>query len=55
MVYQLGHNLIYKHPGFQEFDVAKFEHIKDPVFELEIEAGFRRLLSSLKQAGQPAG
>ena len=39
----------------QEFDVAKFEHIKDPVFELEIEAGFRRLLSSLKQAGQTAG
>jgi len=39
----------------QEFDVAKFEHIKDPVFELEIEAGFRRLLSSLKQAGQPTG
>jgi len=34
----------------QEFDVAEFEHIKDPVFELEIEAGFRRLLSSLKVA-----
>lgn len=39
----------------QEFDVAKFEHIKDPVFELEVEAGFRRLLSSLKQSGQPTG
>lgn len=38
----------------QEIDVSEFEHIKDPVFELEIEAGFRRLLSSLKQAGQPA-
>lgn len=35
----------------QEFDVAGFDHIKDPVFELEIEAGFRRLLSSLKTAG----
>jgi len=34
----------------QEFDVGEFEHIKDPVFELEIEAGFRRLLSSLKAA-----
>lgn len=34
----------------QEFDVSEFEHIKDPVFELEIEAGFRRLLSSLKAA-----
>lgn len=31
-----------------EFDVKEFEHIKDPVFELEIEAGFRRLLASLK-------
>jgi len=29
-------------------DVDKFQHIKDPVFELEIESGFRRLLSSLK-------
>lgn len=35
----------------QEFDVAEFDHIKDPVFELEIEAGFRRLLSSLKANG----
>lgn len=34
----------------QEFDVSEFEHIKDPVFELEIEAGFRRLLASLKAA-----
>jgi hemerythrin-like domain-containing protein len=29
-------------------DVAAFEHIKDPVFELEIEAGFRRLIKSLR-------
>lgn len=29
-------------------DVSEFEHIKDPVFELEIEAGFRRLIASLK-------
>jgi hemerythrin-like domain-containing protein len=35
----------------QEVDVAAFEHIKDPVFDLQIEAGFRRLLSSLKSAG----
>lgn len=35
----------------QEFDVEAFDHIKDPVFELEVEAGFRRLLSSLKPAG----
>jgi len=33
-----------------EFDIAEFEHIKDPVFELEIEAGFRRLLSSIRAA-----
>ncbi|MGI9249227.1 MAG: hemerythrin domain-containing protein [Woeseiaceae bacterium] len=31
-----------------DFDVSEFEHIKDPVFELEIEAGFRRLLASLE-------
>ncbi len=37
----------------QEFDVAEFEHIKDPVFELEIEAGFRRLIASLKSANPP--
>lgn len=35
-----------------EFDVKEFEHIKDPVFELEIEAGFRRLLASLRSAQQ---
>ena len=29
-------------------DVAAYEHIKDPVFELEIEAGFRRLIQSLR-------
>ncbi len=28
-------------------DVSALEHVKDPVFELEIEAGFRRLLDSL--------
>ncbi len=30
------------------FDVEEFLHIKDPVFELEVEAGFRRLIASLK-------
>lgn len=34
-----------------EFDVSDYEFIKDPVFELEIEAGFRRLMSSLSSAG----
>jgi hemerythrin-like domain-containing protein len=29
-------------------DVAAFQHIKDPVFELEVESAFRRLLVSLK-------
>lgn len=29
-------------------DVAAYGHIKDPVFELEIEAGFRRLIESLR-------
>ena len=29
-------------------DVEEFLHIKDPVFELEVEAGFRRLIASLK-------
>ena len=29
-------------------DVSEYENIKDPVFELEIEAGFRRLLDSLR-------
>jgi hemerythrin-like domain-containing protein len=28
-------------------DVSSIEHIKDPVFELEIEAGFRRLMESI--------
>lgn len=37
-----------------DFDVAEFEHIKDPVFELEIEAGFRRLMDSLRTANQKA-
>lgn len=31
-----------------EIDVSEIGHIKDPVFELEIEAGFRRLLESLR-------
>ena len=31
-----------------QVDVSEYEHIKDPVFELEIEAGFRRLIASLK-------
>jgi hemerythrin-like domain-containing protein len=31
-----------------QVDVTAYEHIKDPVFELEIEAGFRRLLASLR-------
>ena len=31
-----------------QVDVSEYEHIKDPVFELEIEAGFRRLLASLR-------
>lgn len=35
----------------QDFDVEAFDHIKDPVFELEVEAGFRRLLGSLKPSG----
>lgn len=29
-------------------DVSEYQHIKDPVFELEIEAGFRRMIASLK-------
>jgi hemerythrin-like domain-containing protein len=28
-------------------DIAEYQHIKDPVFELEIEAGFTRLIASL--------
>jgi hemerythrin-like domain-containing protein len=39
----------------REIDVSEFEHIRDPVFELEIEAGFRRMLSSLKSANQTTG
>lgn len=34
--------------GAQHVDVSAYEHIKDPVFELEVEAGFRRLLESLR-------
>ncbi len=29
-------------------DIDQFQHIKDPVFELEVESAFRRLLVSLK-------
>ncbi len=38
----------------QDVDVSEFEHIKDPVFELEIESGFRRLLASLKSSEEQA-
>ena len=34
--------------GSQHVDVSDYEHIKDPVFELEIEAGFRRMIASLR-------
>jgi hemerythrin-like domain-containing protein len=30
-----------------EFDVSEFDDIRDPVFELEVESGFKRLMSSL--------
>ncbi len=33
-------------------DVEKFQHIKDPVFELEIESVFGRLKASLKSDGK---
>ena len=33
-----------------DFEVDQFVHVKDPVFELEIEGAFRRLLTSLKEA-----
>lgn len=33
-------------------DVERFQHIKDPVFELEVESGFRRLMASLKSDGK---
>lgn len=31
-----------------QVDISAYEHIKDPVFELEIEAGFRRMIASLR-------
>ena len=31
-------------------DVDAYAHIKDPVFELEIESGFRRLLAEIETA-----
>jgi len=30
-------------------DISQYEHIKDPIFELEIESGFQRLMSSLQR------
>ena len=30
-------------------DIAQYEHIRDPIFELEIESGFQRLMSSLQR------
>ena len=36
-----------------QVDVSEWQHIKDPVFELEIEAGFRRLMQSLPPAAEP--
>ena len=30
-------------------DISRYEHVKDPVFELEIETGFQRLMSSLQR------
>jgi len=38
----------------QAFDVEKYQHIKDPVFELEIESVFGRLTASLKSDGKLA-
>jgi len=32
----------------RDIDVETVEHIKDPVFELEVEAGFRRLLAAIR-------
>ena len=32
----------------QKVDISDYEHIKDPVFELEIEAGFRRMIASIR-------
>lgn len=32
----------------EEFDVSQYASVKDPVFELEVESGFRRVLSGLK-------
>ena len=29
------------------FDISEIGHVRDPVFELEVEAGFKRLMSSL--------
>ncbi|MBT8092268.1 MAG: hemerythrin domain-containing protein [Gammaproteobacteria bacterium] len=34
-----------------EFDVSDFDQIKDPIFELEVESGFKRLMSSLPTTG----
>ena len=34
-----------------EFDVSEYAQIKDPLFELEVESGFKRLMSSLPTGG----
>lgn len=36
--------------GSLPIDVEQFQHIKDPVFELEVESGFRRLMVSLEDS-----
>ena len=33
----------------RQVDISQYEHVKDPVFELAIESGFQRLMSSLKR------
>jgi hemerythrin-like domain-containing protein len=38
--------------GAHSVNIEDLGHIKDPVFELEIEAGFRRLLASLEVPGK---
>ena len=32
----------------QEFDVSAYAHVRDPVFDLEVEGGFQRLMTSLQ-------
>lgn len=33
----------------REVDISQYGHVKDPVFELEIESGFQRLMASLQR------